>query len=237
MEVVSSYGGRPTFRLREEFRFTDTNGFVWVTEAKWRVDGATILRAVWTIVGGPMSGRYLYASIIHDKYCDTKERTAHDTHRNFYYGMRAKGVSPSKARLMHWAVRTFGPSWKVVKPAAAYGISGPTVYTLETESVAAPAISEDQLDVLLEEIDPASSLEKLDRVSDATRIRLRSEKSFRSNPLYCCLQKLEGGSTGYEGNPLAEEAARGRWLPLLAVALIVRLRESYYSTYRKRSSR
>lgn len=60
-----------------------------------------------------MSGRYIHASIIHDKYCDTRERTAHDTHRNFYYGMRASGVSPSKAKLMYWAVRTFGPSWTI----------------------------------------------------------------------------------------------------------------------------
>lgn len=50
---------------------------------------------------------------MHDYFCEMKTRTSHDTHRNFYYGMRANGVSYWKAKAMYWAVATFGPDWTV----------------------------------------------------------------------------------------------------------------------------
>jgi hypothetical protein len=82
------------------------------------VDGASIPQLFWSVIGGPFEGNYLKASIIHDYYCDTKTRTAHDTHRNFYYGMRANGVGVVRAKLMYWAVRTFGPDWILEKEVA-----------------------------------------------------------------------------------------------------------------------
>ena len=69
----------------------------------------------WSFIGGPFSGNYINASIIHDYYCHGKTRTAHDTHRNFYYGMLATGVEGWKATAMHWAVSTFGPDWTLTK--------------------------------------------------------------------------------------------------------------------------
>jgi hypothetical protein len=104
---------RPVFKLEGQFRFRDPNGLLWSTPAGAEVDGASIPQAFWSFIGGPFEGAYINASVIHDHYCVTKERTAHDTHRNFYYGMRASGVPDWKAKLMHWAVSTFGPSWKL----------------------------------------------------------------------------------------------------------------------------
>lgn len=106
---------RPTFRLESEFRFRDPNGLLWSTPAGAQVDGASIPQAFWSLIGGPFEGAYINASVIHDHYCRTRERTAHDTHRNFYYGMRAAGVEEWRAKLMHWVVDTFGPSWKIEK--------------------------------------------------------------------------------------------------------------------------
>ena len=83
---------RPKFRLISEFRFLDPNGLLWRTPADTEVDGASIPQAFWSIIGGPFSGKYIKASVIHDHYCVTKSRTQHDTHQNFYYGMRASGV-------------------------------------------------------------------------------------------------------------------------------------------------
>jgi len=111
--VKTNNSSRPTFVLNTDLKFIDPNSFNWVAPAKTEVDGASIPSFAWSFVGGPMSGKYLHASIIHDYFCITKERTAHDTHRNFYYGMRAKGVDESKAKLMYLMVRTFGPSWKI----------------------------------------------------------------------------------------------------------------------------
>jgi hypothetical protein len=106
---------RPLFRLSHVFRFKDPNGFEWSVPQDAEVDGASIPTVFWSVIGGPFEGNYLKASVIHDHYCRAMERTAHDTHRNFYYGMRAEGVPDWKAKLMHWAVATFGPSWKIEK--------------------------------------------------------------------------------------------------------------------------
>lgn len=106
---------RPVFKLDAEFRFKDPNGFLWAAPAGQEVDGASIPQPFWSLIGGPFEGPYISASVIHDHYCKTKERTAHDTHCNFYYGMRSADVPEWKAKLMHWAVETFGPSWKLDK--------------------------------------------------------------------------------------------------------------------------
>lgn len=104
---------RPQFKIDLDFRFEDPNGLLWLTPSGTHVDGASIPQFFWSIIGGPFEGPYINASVIHDHYCRTKERTAHDTHRNFYYGMMASNVPKWKANLMHWAVSTFGPSWKL----------------------------------------------------------------------------------------------------------------------------
>jgi len=106
---------RPQFKLESDFRFKDPNGLLWIAPSGVEVDGASIPQPFWSLIGGPFEGAYINASVIHDHYCRTKQRTAHDTHRNFYYGMRASQVPDWKATLMHWAVSTFGPSWKLEK--------------------------------------------------------------------------------------------------------------------------
>lgn len=148
---------RPTFKLDTEFRFKDPNGLMWTTPLGTEVDGASIPQPFWSVIGGPFEGQYINASVIHDHYCRTKERTAHDTHRNFYYGMRASNVPEWKAKLMHWAVATYGPDWKLEKrivmkqtciaekctaaPATIYAMtSGPAV-DLSDPDVLAAAIS------------------------------------------------------------------------------------------------
>jgi hypothetical protein len=112
---ISDADPRPLFKTENDFRFEDPNGLLWLTPSGTSVDGASIPQFFWSIIGGPFEGQYINASVIHDHYCRTKERTAHDTHRNFYYGMRASNVPEWKADLMHWAVSTFGPSWKLEK--------------------------------------------------------------------------------------------------------------------------
>ena len=106
---------RPKFKLESEFRFEDPNGLLWSVPKAKEVDGASIPQAFWSIIGGPFEGEYIKASVIHDHYCDEKIRTDHDTHRNFYYGMRTAGVPEWKAKFMYWVVDTFGPGWTLTK--------------------------------------------------------------------------------------------------------------------------
>jgi len=181
VQAKSNKTGRPTFILQEDFSFTDPNGFVWITPKDWVVDGASIPRFAWSFVGGPLSGRYLHASIIHDRYCDTRERTAHDTHRNFYYGMLAKDVLTTKAKVMYWAVRTFGPSWKLMKkPKKVTKYTGARVVSVMVNQdvvidTAAPKFSDDQLAKQLENFDSALTLDEIDQLSDILRKESGSE--------------------------------------------------------------
>jgi hypothetical protein len=105
------------FRLRQAFRFDDPNGLAWEVPAGTSVNGASIPRAFWTLIGSPFTGRYFGASVIHDHYCVTRSRTAHDTHRMFFYGMRARDVPVAQAKAMYWAVATFGPDWALERGA------------------------------------------------------------------------------------------------------------------------
>lgn len=70
---------RPTFKLEGDFRFDDPNGMQWITPAGTEVDGASIPQFFWSFIGGPFEGSYINASVIHDHYCRTRSRTAHDT--------------------------------------------------------------------------------------------------------------------------------------------------------------
>ncbi|MBY6088967.1 DUF1353 domain-containing protein [Maritimibacter alkaliphilus] len=109
------YDGDPwqEFELTNRFFFDDPNGLRWEAPAQTRVNGASIPPTFWSFIGGPFSGKYLKASVIHDHYVVTRERTAHDTHRNFYYGMLANGVETWRAKVMYWAVSTFGADWEL----------------------------------------------------------------------------------------------------------------------------
>lgn len=75
-------------------------------------DGASIPRALWTVVGSPFTGQYVGAAVIHDVGCDTHKYSWQITHRMFYSAMRALGVSDDYAKLLYWGVRLGGPKWK-----------------------------------------------------------------------------------------------------------------------------
>lgn len=106
--------------LKAELEFVTDNGQLWRVPAGYRSNGASIPRAFWSIVGGPLDGPYRDASIIHDYYCEhfTRKWPAEylcdwrAVHRAFYAGMRARGVSEVLAKSMYGAVYHFGPRWE-----------------------------------------------------------------------------------------------------------------------------
>lgn len=75
------------------------------------VDGASIPRAFWTVIGGPLEGLYRNASVFHDVACDEKSEPWKLVHRMFYNGMRCSDVPILKAKIMYYAVYHFGPRW------------------------------------------------------------------------------------------------------------------------------
>jgi hypothetical protein len=98
-------------RLLSELTFVHDNWDPWPVPPGTEVDGASIPRPFWTLIGGPFEGRYRNASIVHDHYCDSKARPWRDVHRMFHEAMLAGGVSNAKAKIMYYAVYRFGPRW------------------------------------------------------------------------------------------------------------------------------
>lgn len=125
-------GGDPEFRwlpdgrlmeLLKPISYIDEDDLEWPVPEGEKVDGATIPKAVWSMVGGPYSGKYRNASIIHDRFCRTKSRRWRDVHNMFYDAMRCSGVSRRLAKIMYYSVYRFGPRWP--QPSQAAPAAGP----------------------------------------------------------------------------------------------------------------
>jgi len=119
--VPARYIGKPqveflsdgrNVKLLADLVFFDPHETQWAVPAGAVVDGASIPKPFWSVVGGPFEGGYRDASIIHDWYCDRRTRTWQATHRVFYDAMLISGVSTTKAKIMYYAVRFGGPRWE-----------------------------------------------------------------------------------------------------------------------------
>ncbi len=97
-------------QLVTDFYFTDSNGLEWKAPANAKIDGASIPRPVWFWIS-PFIGDYRRASVLHDHYCESHERSWRATHRMFYDAMRADGTSEFKARVMYAAVYAYARRW------------------------------------------------------------------------------------------------------------------------------
>jgi hypothetical protein len=102
--------GRSAHLLRA-LTYHGETGVEWPVPSGAWLDGASIPRAFWTIIGGPFEGKYREASIVHDHYCITHTRGWRDTHRMFHEAMLCRGVAGFQARIMFYAVYRFGPRW------------------------------------------------------------------------------------------------------------------------------
>ena len=98
-------------RLLEPFRYDQDGGVEWDAPRGSTIDGASIPKPLWSIVGGPYEGKYRRASVVHDVACDAKTRPWRQTHRAFYDAMRDDGTGRVRALLMYAAVYHFGPRW------------------------------------------------------------------------------------------------------------------------------
>ncbi|MCK0098849.1 DUF1353 domain-containing protein [Qipengyuania sp. S6317L1] len=103
--------GGQNMRLMESFSYRDPNGMLWTVPAGYVSNGASIPKSLWSFAGGPWSGDYNKAAIIHDRYCDTKARTWEATHLVFKYAMLANGVSSMDAEVKYSSVFLAGPRW------------------------------------------------------------------------------------------------------------------------------
>jgi len=99
-------------RLLEPITFTDAmQSRDWIAPQNSVVDGASIPRPSWTVIGSPLTGLYRDASVFHDVACDKKSAPWQMVHRMFYNAMRCSEVNTLKAKVMYYAVYHFGPRW------------------------------------------------------------------------------------------------------------------------------
>lgn len=99
-------------QLISEFSFIDESSMRWSVPKNWVVDGASIPKVFWALIGSPFVGDYRKASVVHDYYCDVKTAAWQDVHKMFYHASLASGVSLIKSKVMYSAVYVGGPRWE-----------------------------------------------------------------------------------------------------------------------------
>ena len=86
-------------KLLEDFIYIDPSGDQWEAPKESIIDGASIPRLLWTMVGSPFAGDYRNASVVHDVACDQKSAPWKNVHRMFFYACRCGGVGEKKQSL------------------------------------------------------------------------------------------------------------------------------------------
>ncbi len=102
-----------TMVLLNELRYTDPYGVVWIAPPGSKVDGASIPRAFWGMIGGPFEGKYRNASVLHDVAYDRQDRPPEQVDLMFYNAMRCSGVGVVTAKTMYFSLVRHGRHWKL----------------------------------------------------------------------------------------------------------------------------
>jgi hypothetical protein len=98
------------------------------------INGASIPRLLWSIVGSPFVGDYRRASVLHDAACDQRDEPHELVHRMFYDASLDDGVAPELASVMYDAVATFGPRWD----ARGNNIAAPVPFQMQIQNLVSP---------------------------------------------------------------------------------------------------
>lgn len=116
-------------QLKRPFGYVQESGREWLVPSEAVIDGASIPKVFWSLIGGPFEGQYRNASVVHDYYCDVQTRPWQETHRVFYDGMLCSGVGTARAKVMYYAVYRFGPRWTTgpVAVAEGFGMAGTAI--------------------------------------------------------------------------------------------------------------
>lgn len=117
---VKSGDGHPVemVQLLKPFAYKDSKGVKWEVPEGFISDGASIPENLWAVVGGPYSGPYRDASVIHDYHCFVKQRAWENVHEVFLEAALNRGTPEWKARYMYAGVLLKGPRWPAPKAAS-----------------------------------------------------------------------------------------------------------------------
>ncbi len=119
MSVVSGDGRRvELFQLLAPFGYKDAKGVDWDVPAGFLSDGASIPVELWAVLGGPFSGPYRDAAVVHDYFCWAKNRKWEDVHEVFAEAAAKRGTSESLTKVLYAGVLFGGPRWPAPKSGA-----------------------------------------------------------------------------------------------------------------------
>jgi len=135
---LTENGPDRNMKLLEQFVFTDPDNEEWVAPLGAVVDGASIPRALWTVVGSPYTGDYRRASIVHDVACEAAGGDAaarRKADRMIYHACIAGGCSVEQATVIYLGVRIGAAASTTPQWTASLAVSetGPRVATTATE--------------------------------------------------------------------------------------------------------
>ena len=125
-------------QLLKPFSYKDSKGEMWDVPEGFISDGASIPLPLWVVVGGPFSGPYRDAAVIHDYFCYTKKRKWEETHDVFLEAALNRGTPEWKAEYMYAGILFKGPRWPTPQSA---GLSHPFIYAQLVPGPAPPATS------------------------------------------------------------------------------------------------
>lgn len=100
-------------RLLAEFTFIDPAGRIWIAPEGSVVDGASIPSPLWSMLGSPYTGKYRFASIVHDVACENPAIDRLEADKMFYQACLAGGCDADEARLLYVGVRIGASASKI----------------------------------------------------------------------------------------------------------------------------
>jgi hypothetical protein len=92
-------------RLLKDFSFMDPANKIWRAPQGSVINGASIPRSLWTLIGSPYSGDYRRASVVHDVACGLASVPRKAADRMFYFACREGGCTWFQARVLYIGVR------------------------------------------------------------------------------------------------------------------------------------
>ena len=174
-----------TMTVRELFSYNDGDGHQLDAQPGFVTDGASIPRALWSIVGSPFSGgNYVKAAVIHDEGCVSHKYTWQVTARMFYTAMLDSGMNNHYALLLYYGVRVGGPRWKFEQTATNDGSTQPQAKAVPLPT---PSLSEAKakaFDRTLTEREKGPipiTAEEIDRLTGSTEIDSTNQSATGNN--------------------------------------------------------
>ncbi|MEL6375429.1 MAG: DUF1353 domain-containing protein, partial [Pseudomonadota bacterium] len=101
-------------RLILPFGYKDRAGRIWMVPKGAIINGASIPRSLWSLVGSPYVGRYRRAAVIHDFFwADRDDEDQVNVDRLFREMVRVAGISTVRAQAMYVTVRCCGRTFRI----------------------------------------------------------------------------------------------------------------------------